>query len=88
MRKEYDFSNAVRGKFYHPNKIQKTIRLDEDIIAYFKEMSEKKKIGYQTLINSALRDSIEHPAGMVDKKLLHKELKSTIKEVLKEVHLV
>ena len=88
MRKEYDFSDAVRGKFYRPNKIQKTIRLDEDIIEYFKEMADKKKIGYQTLINSALRDSIEHPAGVIDKKLLHKELKSTMKQVLKEAHFV
>jgi len=88
MRKEYDFSNAVRGKFYRPNKVQKTIRLDEDIVEYFKEKADKQKTGYQTLINSALRESIEHPSGIVDKKLLHSELKSTMKEVLKEAHLV
>ena len=32
MKKEYDFSKGIRGKFYRSNKVQKTIRLDQDII--------------------------------------------------------
>lgn len=32
IKKEYDFSKGVRGKFYRPKKIQKTIRLDKDQI--------------------------------------------------------
>ena len=46
MRKEYDFSTA--------KKI--TIRLDEDSIKYFKSVSEKVGIPYQSLINLRLRD--------------------------------
>ena len=88
MRKEYDFTNAERGKFYRPKKIQKTLRLDEDIIEYFQKLSEKKKMGYQTLINAALRDSISHPEGTVDTTLLRKELKSTIKSVLVEAQII
>jgi uncharacterized protein (DUF4415 family) len=84
MKNEYDFSKGVRGRFYRPNKVQKTLRLDEDIIEYYKRIAQEKHVGYQTLINSALRDSIEHPEGMVDTKTLRKELRSVVKSVLKE----
>lgn len=33
-----------------------TIRLDEDVIDYFKKMAEKKGVPYQTLINLYLRN--------------------------------
>lgn len=55
MKKEYDFSAGVRGKFYRASKVQKTIRLDRDILEYFQKMSEKNGIPYQTLINLTLR---------------------------------
>ena len=58
MKKEYDFSKAVRGKFYRPNKVQKTIRLDESILAYFQKLSAKYAIPYQTLINLTLKKFI------------------------------
>lgn len=54
MKKEYDFSKGVRGKFYRPNKIQKTIRLDASVIEFYKKMGEKNGIPYQTLINLTL----------------------------------
>jgi len=52
---EYDFSEGERGRFYTPKKITTTIRLDDDIILYFKKKASEEKTGYQTLINSALR---------------------------------
>jgi uncharacterized protein (DUF4415 family) len=55
MKKEYDFSKGVRGKFYRKSKIQKTIRFDEDVLKFFLEMSEDVGIPYQTLINMSLR---------------------------------
>ena len=33
-----------------------TMRLDEDLLAYFKSLSKKTGIGYQRLINMYLRD--------------------------------
>ena len=84
MKKEYDFSNAKRGKFYRPNKVQKTIRLDEDIIYHFQEEATKQHIGYQTLINKALRDAMEHPSGFVDFKSLRKELRTVVKTVIQK----
>lgn len=58
LKDEYDFSGGIRGRFYTPKKLTTTIRLDDDIILYFKKMSSEKKLGYQTLLNSALREYI------------------------------
>jgi uncharacterized protein (DUF4415 family) len=58
MKPEYDFSKGVRGRFYSPHKRSTTIRIDDDIILYFKKMAGEQKIGYQTLMNSALREYI------------------------------
>ncbi len=58
LEDEYDFSNGVRSRFYTPKKKSTTIRLDDDIILYFKKIAGEEKVGYQTLLNSALRDYI------------------------------
>lgn len=61
MRKEYDFSASKKNPYAKKLKKQVTIRLDEETIAYFKDMAEDKEIPYQTLINLYLRDcAIKH----------------------------
>lgn len=45
---------AERGEFYRPVKEQITLRLDKDVIAWFKAGGE----GYQTRINEALRELV------------------------------
>jgi uncharacterized protein (DUF4415 family) len=49
------FARAVRGKFYRSAKELVSIRLDKDVIAFFR----KQGAGYQTRINDALRKSME-----------------------------
>jgi len=56
LEKEYDFSKGIRGRFYKPKKISTTIRLDDDILLFFKKLAREKKTGYQTLVNRVLRD--------------------------------
>lgn len=63
MKPEYDFSQGVRGRFYSPHKRPTTIRLDDDVILYFKKMAGEQKIGYQTLMNSALREYMQNHKG-------------------------
>ncbi len=58
MKDEYDFSNGVRGRFYQPKKVSTSIRLDDDIVLYFKKKASEDKIGYQTLMNAELRDFV------------------------------
>ncbi|MDX8411986.1 MAG: BrnA antitoxin family protein [Mariprofundaceae bacterium] len=61
MKKEYDFSKGRRGAVVPSDKQRITIRLDADIIEYFKKAVEDAGGGnYQTAINAALR---EHIAG-------------------------
>jgi len=60
MKAEYDFSKGVRGRFYQPKKRSTTIRLDDDLILFFKKKAGEKKIGYQTLVNTALREYVNH----------------------------
>ena len=56
MRKHYDFSKARRNPYAKRLKRQVTIRLDQDTIAYFKNLSDETGIRYQTLINLYLRE--------------------------------
>ena len=56
MRKEYDFSKSRKNPYAAQLKKQITIRLDEESISYFKTISEKVGIPYQSLINLYLRD--------------------------------
>jgi predicted DNA binding CopG/RHH family protein len=56
MRESYDFSKSVKNPYAKRLKKQVTIRLDEETIAYFKEMADTKGIPYQSLINLYLRD--------------------------------
>jgi uncharacterized protein (DUF4415 family) len=62
MRKEYDFSKMKSRKNPYASKLKKpvTIRLSEDVIEYFKGMSEESGIPYQSLINLYLRDCANH----------------------------
>lgn len=53
-----DWSGARRGMFFRPIKKQLTIRLDADVIAWFKSHTPHGS-GYQTSINRALREYVE-----------------------------
>ena len=60
MKAEYDFSKMKSRKNPYVSKLKKqvTIRMGEDVIAYFKSMSEETGIPYQSLINLYLRDCV------------------------------
>jgi uncharacterized protein (DUF4415 family) len=60
MKSEYDFSKMKGRKNPYASKLKKqvTIRMSEDVIAYFKAMSEETGIPYQSLINLYLRDCV------------------------------
>ena len=56
MRDEYDFTKAKRNPYAKRLKKAVTIRLEPDIINYFKAMSVESGIPYQNLINLYLLD--------------------------------
>lgn len=54
-----DWSMARRGVFYRPVKQQITLRLDADIVAWFKNHASDGR-GYQTEMNRVLRRHLQH----------------------------
>jgi uncharacterized protein (DUF4415 family) len=56
-----DWSKARRGIFYRPIKEQLTLRLDADVIQWFRRQAAGR--GYQTRINTALREYMEAHEG-------------------------
>ena len=56
MRKRYDFSKGRKNPYAKRLKKQITIRLDEQTLDYFKELSAETEIPYQTLINLYLSE--------------------------------
>ncbi len=59
MKKEYDFSESIRNPYIKKLKKQVTIRLEEEVVEYFRQLSEETGIPYQTLINLYLQDCVK-----------------------------
>lgn len=78
MKKEYDFSRGKRGAVIRtpPGKTRITIRIDDDVLEWFKGQVHKAGGGsYQALINQALRAFINSQ---------EKTLEDTLRRVLRE----
>jgi uncharacterized protein (DUF4415 family) len=85
MRKEYDFSQGKRGAVLpSPGKTRITIMLDDDVIEYFRARAEAAGVGYQTMINSALRSAFEQPKTKKkdDEPLTVAKLRKVLREEL------
>lgn len=60
MKKEYDFSKGVRGKFYHPNvRLNLPVYLDDDIAEFIQKYAKQRKVDVQTVVNEILRGNKE-----------------------------
>lgn len=60
MKKEYDFSKGVRGKFYRPNaRLNLPVYLDDDIAEFVQKYAKQKKVDVQTIVNEILRGNKE-----------------------------
>ena len=57
MPEQTDWRGAKRGMFFRPIKKQITLRIDADLIEWFRQHSTSDA-GYQTRINEALRDYV------------------------------
>ncbi|HEX5049771.1 MAG TPA: BrnA antitoxin family protein [Gammaproteobacteria bacterium] len=85
MRKQYDFSKAKRGPVVRvaKGKTRITIRLDEEVLAWFKKQVHDNGGGnYQSLINAALREYISHAGEPLEdtlRRVLREELGSAAK---------
>ncbi|HBY63282.1 MAG TPA: CopG family transcriptional regulator [Solibacterales bacterium] len=81
MKREYDFSKGKRGPVVAApaGKTRVTIRLDEDVLKWFRDEVDKAGGGnYQTLMNLALRDFVSR-----GREPLENTLRRVIREELK-----
>jgi uncharacterized protein (DUF4415 family) len=58
MRNEYDFTDSKTNPYIKKLKKQISIRLDVDVIDYFKKVSIESDVPYQQLINMYLSDCV------------------------------
>jgi uncharacterized protein (DUF4415 family) len=80
MKKEYNLSKAKVHKgpiLPAGKKMQKTIRLDEDVLDWLMKEGAKRGIPYQTLLNSILKNAMNQRSLDVEKRL------SRIEEMLR-----
>ena len=59
MREEYDFSDSTQNPYIDRLKPQVTLRLEEDVIGYFKALADEMGIPYQNLIKLYLQDCVK-----------------------------
>jgi uncharacterized protein (DUF4415 family) len=86
MKHRYDFSKGKRGRVVPARsesrgKVRITIRLDEDLVNYFLKQADASggAVGYQTLINDALRQTVEGAAPKFEetlRRIVREELKA------------
>jgi uncharacterized protein (DUF4415 family) len=80
MKANYDFSKGRRGAVLPASgkKLRITIRLDKDVVEWFKLQVEAAGGGnYQTLLNDALREYVAHreePLEKVLRRVVREEL--------------
>jgi hypothetical protein len=85
MRKVYDFSKGRRGAVIpSKGKTRITIMLDDDILEHFRTRAEAEGMGYQTMINAALREVAGRTKRKVadDKPLTASALRKILREEL------
>jgi len=80
MKDEYDFSKGKRGAIdlMHTGKTRITIRLDDDILEWFRQQADARGGGnYQTMINNALREYVrshQEPLEEILRRVVREEL--------------
>ena len=60
MRKEYDFSNGVRGKFYRQGvKLNLPVYLDKEVLAFVTRIADKNKTDVSSIVNELIRTDMQ-----------------------------
>lgn len=86
MKQQYDFSKGKRGRIVPAEpepagKTRITIRIDDDLLNHFLKEAEASggAVGYQTLINEALRQYVEGKAPKFEdtlRRIVREEIRS------------
>lgn len=65
MQKNYDFSNAERGKLFDPDAThQLPVYLEPEVLSYFADKAKSKGVELNAMINELLKKDIELIEGV------------------------
>ncbi len=65
MKKEYDFTNAERGKFYRSDaKLNIPVYLDDEVRVFVSGIAEQKKADMSKVVNDLLRSDMSLATAM------------------------
>ena len=82
MKKEYDFSQGKRGPVVaQGGKTRVTIYLDNEVLNSFRARSESEGMGYQTMINQALREYLKQQDDALDEATLRRVIREELQSV-------
>jgi hypothetical protein len=60
MKREYDFSNVVRGKFYRPaTTLRIPVYLDPDAAAFLRRAADERGTDVEHIVNDWIRRDID-----------------------------
>jgi hypothetical protein len=83
MRAEYDFSKGKRGALIpQRGKTRISIHIDNAVLEAFRNLAEEKGIGYQTMMNKALR---EYLSSSLPQPVTKEEVREVLREEMPRV---
>ena len=60
MKKEYDFSDGVRGKFYKENlTLNLPVYLEPENLRFVEKIAKEKKSDLNTIVNKLIKENIK-----------------------------
>jgi uncharacterized protein (DUF4415 family) len=79
MKEEYDFRQGKRGAVIpQPGKTRITIYIDNDVLDAFRTRAENSGIGYQTIMNQALREYLDKSNTLLDELTLRRVIREEL----------
>lgn len=65
MKKQYDFSQAERGKFYRPDaKLNLPVYLDQEVLAFVQGIAGKREADLSAVVNQLIRSDMQLAEAM------------------------
>ena len=64
MKKQYNFEKGQKNPYSEQLKKKVTLNLSEEVLDYFKQLSEETSVPYQILINFYLLDCVKNKKKM------------------------
>jgi BrnA antitoxin of type II toxin-antitoxin system len=82
MKDEYDFRQGKRGAVLPQHgKTRITIYIDDEVLEAFRQRAEQQGMGYQTMMNQALREYLALSPPPLDEATLRRVLREELHEV-------